>query len=833
MNEKDLPTAKAASSRRGRLEIQLFGRFVATVDGQAVDDRRWERRSAKTLVKLLSLKAPYTLHREQIIDQLWPGQATESAINHLNKAIHGARRALEPTLEKGNRSRFILTPRNQVILASPGDLRVDADEFELMAHAAMRARDADAARRAVQMYRGPLLIEDIYEEWTIPRREALRQVFRSVSIGAAEVLGRRGDHAGAIEIGQKLVAADPEDEYAHQLLMRLHAETGHPHQALKQFEHCRIALQALDSEPGPETRALENAIRHGTFVPQHAEAGVAADVVSAAATAAAAPRIVPVSFQNGIIRTARFAPMGDTTIVSADWPDGQFGVHRLAGRTGTVEPLGLGANELFAVSGAGDLAVGLNARLFNLFNRVSRLAIVPATGGPAIELLDDVQGADWLPDTPSDVRNERWTSLPQRLAIVREVAGTNRLEFPIGTVLHESTGWFSHPRFSHDGRRIAFIDHPIPMDDEGRVVVIALDGSNTAPTVLAQGFLTIQGLVWHGNEVWFTAARKGRQRSLYRVNLAGHERLVYHGHGNLTIHDCDRGGRLLISVERSLLGTFSRRDGDLAERDITWHDVTIPRDISADGSRLLIEEWLPGGANNYAAYLRNIDGSGTRYLGEGVPLVLSPDERDVILRIPAERTHLTVLDVETGTTRRLPNDPDRPLIHSEYVSYFPDGRRIAFEATEPDRGSRIYFQDLPDGRPVCFTPDDVGVHMCSNHAVSPDGEWILLKNGDARLCLYRTRDGQARVIDDMHTDLFPNGWVAGGQGVFLRRWGSIPLVIYQYHLGDGRLDEWLRLQPDHHAGVTLISNAKLTPDGRSYAYGVTKQVSDLYTYKDG
>ena len=829
MNQKDRAASQLPTDAAPHLEIQLFGRFLAKVNGEPVDERRWGRRSSKSLVKLLSIRQAHTLLREQIIDLLWPDQDADSAINNLNKAIHGARRALEPALAKGSQSRFILTPRNQVVLASPGALLVDADQFEQAANAAMREKDADAARRAVQMYRAPLLIEDIYEEWTIPRRESLRLVFRSVSIGAAEVLGRRGDHAGAIEIAHKLVGEDPADEFAHQLLMRFHAETGHPHQALKQFEHCRAALQALDSEPGPQTQALEQAIRLGTFAPMPAETAADANVLPA--SAASTPHITPVTYQTGIIRAARFAPTGDASLVAADWPDGSFDVHHVSGPTGRAVPLGLGEVELFAVSAAGDLAIGLQPRLLNTFNRRARLAVLPATGKDPIELADDVQCADWHPGQSLDDGLTEPASLARRLAIVRDVDGTSRLEFPIGTVLYESAGWFSHPRFSPDGTRIAFLDHPIPMDDAGRVVVLALDGSRSLPTVLAEGFLTLQGLAWHGEDVCFTGARKGLQRSLYRVDPAGRERIDYHGHGNLKVHDGHRDGRLLVSVERSPLSTFSRREGDPAEHDISWHEFTIPRDISADGSRLLVEEWLPGGKNSYAAYVRHIDGSDTRLIGEGVPVVWSPDERTVILRIPAQHTQLTLLDVENGTTCHLPNDPDRPLIHSEYVSCFPDGRRIAFEATEPSGGSRIYFQDLPDGLPVCFTPDEVGVQMLSNHAVSPDGKWILLRNADHRLCRYRTEDGRAHPIEGLHHDLFPTCWATDGQAIFLRRWGSMPMLIYRHVLGSGTTEEWLRLQPERHAGVTLISNVKLTPDGRSYAYGVTKHVSDLYTFQ--
>jgi DNA-binding SARP family transcriptional activator len=148
-----------------RLEISLLGRFGAKIDGVSINDNRWSRRSAKSLVKLLALNPHHTLHREQIIDLLWPEDSWETAVNNLNKAIHGARRALEPDLAKGSHSKYLLTSKNQIILDSPGSLVVDLDEFEKTANHALRNNDLEAGQKALELYRGDLLIEDIYEDW--------------------------------------------------------------------------------------------------------------------------------------------------------------------------------------------------------------------------------------------------------------------------------------------------------------------------------------------------------------------------------------------------------------------------------------------------------------------------------------------------------------------------------------------------------------------------------------------------------------------------------------------------------------------------------------------
>src|ERR1041384_3015598 len=100
------------------LEVHLLGPFQVTVDGRAVEERQWQRPRPKLLVKLLALQPHHQLHREQVMEMLWPEQEPESASNNLHKAIHMARRALEPGLRSAAASHFILTQGQQIVLCA-------------------------------------------------------------------------------------------------------------------------------------------------------------------------------------------------------------------------------------------------------------------------------------------------------------------------------------------------------------------------------------------------------------------------------------------------------------------------------------------------------------------------------------------------------------------------------------------------------------------------------------------------------------------------------------------------------------------------------------------
>jgi DNA-binding SARP family transcriptional activator len=76
------------------LEISLLGGFRVTVDGRTVGPDEWRNRRAADVVKLLALAPGHRMHREQLMDALWPSLGLEAGGANLRKAVHFARRAL-------------------------------------------------------------------------------------------------------------------------------------------------------------------------------------------------------------------------------------------------------------------------------------------------------------------------------------------------------------------------------------------------------------------------------------------------------------------------------------------------------------------------------------------------------------------------------------------------------------------------------------------------------------------------------------------------------------------------------------------------------------------
>ena len=155
------------------LRVQLLGGFSVTVDDRRVPDTAWRLRKAKTLIKLLALAPGHRLHREQVVEALWPGQPPRAAANNLHQVLHVARRRLDA--EGSRRRRLVL--EDDVLRLSPEDpLWVDVEAFRAEARAALRAGAPERALAAVPLYPGDLLPEDLYESWTEPARAELRSL---------------------------------------------------------------------------------------------------------------------------------------------------------------------------------------------------------------------------------------------------------------------------------------------------------------------------------------------------------------------------------------------------------------------------------------------------------------------------------------------------------------------------------------------------------------------------------------------------------------------------------------------------------------------------------
>jgi predicted ATPase/DNA-binding SARP family transcriptional activator/DNA-binding CsgD family transcriptional regulator len=242
------------------IRIWLLGGFRVSVGPLTIEEDRWRLRKAGSLVKLLALASAHRLHREQVMEVLWPDLDQKFQANNLYRTLHVARRTLGNG-SAGTDRRYLSLRGDVVSLYPDGPLWTDVQAFEEAAAYASRSGEPAAYRAALELYAGDLLPEDPYEDWTQARREGLRQTHLDLLVEMALIYEEREDYTSAIEALRQAIAEEPVNEEAHRGLMRLYARGGRRQQALSQYQQLAKALaRQLDAEPDPASRRLHQEI---------------------------------------------------------------------------------------------------------------------------------------------------------------------------------------------------------------------------------------------------------------------------------------------------------------------------------------------------------------------------------------------------------------------------------------------------------------------------------------------------------------------------------------------------------------------------------------------
>jgi len=520
------------------------------------------------------------------------------------------------------------------------------------------------------------------------------------------------------------------------------------------------------------------------------------------------PGFHQLTFRRGEISSARFAPDGQTILYAAAWDGKPVEVFLNRRERPESRPFGLSGVDVLAISRSGEMAVSLDRHVSGPFIRSGTLAQLGVAGGGAPRpILEDVQFADWSPDSAS-------------LAVVREVGSQRQLEFPIGKVLYQTDGWISHPRVSPNGDFVAFLDHPTWGDDGGTAAVVDRSGKKRT---LSELFATAQGLAWSaaGDEVWFTAAPYGFNRGLYATTLSGRQRLLSRVTGNLTLQDVSHDGVALVSHDVLRAGTLCLPPGEQKELDLSWLDWSIGQSLSPNGRLIVISESGEGGGIGYSVYIRGTDGSPAVRLGEGSGGALSPDAKWVLAIVrPTTDAQIVVYPTGAGERKTL----SREGLRVQSVNWTPDGRRIVFAGNEEGRGVRVYVRDIDGGKPRAVSPEGYRPYP---EAVSPDGRHVPARGPDRKLYLYPLEGGEPTVLVGLTTQDRTVGWSADGRSLYVHR-REAPVRVYRYDVATGQKQHWKELMPADAAGVAEVVRVFPTPEGKAYAYSYIRVLSDLY-----
>jgi DNA-binding SARP family transcriptional activator/ABC-type branched-subunit amino acid transport system substrate-binding protein/DNA-binding beta-propeller fold protein YncE len=207
----------------------------------------------RALLALLLVHAGQVVSADRLVDELWEGEAPQTALKVLQGYVSQLRRVLGADT--------IVTQGSGYALKI---VETDAREFERLVDDARRAEPRDAARMlrdALALWRGPPLVDVAYDSWAQPeisRLEELRLVALEDRIDADLRLGTNG---GLVPELEGLVAEHPLRERLCAQLMLARYRAGRQAAALEAYGDARRRLvDELGIEPGPELQDLHRRI---------------------------------------------------------------------------------------------------------------------------------------------------------------------------------------------------------------------------------------------------------------------------------------------------------------------------------------------------------------------------------------------------------------------------------------------------------------------------------------------------------------------------------------------------------------------------------------------
>ena len=520
------------------------------------------------------------------------------------------------------------------------------------------------------------------------------------------------------------------------------------------------------------------------------------------------PTFHELTFRRGALTSARFAPDPRSAIYSAAWDGNPQAVFISSPNSTESRDLGLTQTQVLAVSSSGQMAVLRRFRVAdNVFSYIGTLAQLSIGADAPRDLLDNVEDADWSPEGSA-------------LAVVHEVNGKSRVEFPIGKVLYETAGWLGDLRFSSKGDRLAFIDHPLLGDDGGTVSVVDLSGKKAD---LTERWASALGLAWapSGEEIWFTATASGFSRSLRGVNLSGKLRELLTAPGTLTLHDTGSGGRALISRDALRAGAVGLVPGENKERDLSWQDWTVPGDLSEDGKLLLFIEAGEAGGGEYAVFTRETNSNSAVRLGQGSARALSPDGQwALVLRQNLSPPDFVMLPTGVGQQRAVPTGNVTP----SFGLFLPDGKSIVFAGNEAGHGSRIYLVNLDGGQPRAITPEGFRLR---GHGLSADGKRIAILGSDG-IALLSVEGGEPVPLRGSQPGDLPLRWAKDGSALLVGSRGETSCPVSRLDIQTGTRTPWKTFSVSDLAGVVGSACPLISADEAHYVFGYTRNLSDLF-----
>ena len=526
-------------------------------------------------------------------------------------------------------------------------------------------------------------------------------------------------------------------------------------------------------------------------------------------------KLTRLTYDRGVIRSARFAPDGQTIVYGASWDGAPLRMFVARADGGESRPLDLPAGDVLAIPKSGDMVVSLGRRYVFSWGSEGTLARVGLLSSAPREVLERVREGDVLPDGS--------------LAIIRRVDGRDRLEVPQGTVVFETPGYLSHMRVSPDGRRVAFLEHPLYGDNRGYVAIY----ENGSVRRLSTEYPGLEGLAWtpDGREVWVGGGAFAVHWGLLAVPADVKDptpaETRWYVTRDLQPLDFDARGRLLVAAHEVSGRIAGGVPGDPRERDFRLLSFSIATSLSRDGRMLLLVNG-DSGAPDYDLYVRPVDGGAPVRIGIGRGMDLSDDTKWALSITPSSPQRVMLFPTGAGESRQLDVGDLTPVA----AKFVPSTQRVVVAGIRAGAPAAVVV-DRASGQRAELDFSQLRGRLFSARRfpplyASPDGARIAIASDDGVVFEWSLSGGPSLEIMRLTDKEVFLGWTADPGRVYVASWDGPKARLETADLATARRTFVRDIIVGDAAGMLQTPDLFLSADAGTYVYGFTRLLSTLY-----
>ena len=251
--EKDTTDPYFLLNQEASLKVQCLGPFRVFINGEEVT---WRTNKARDLFAYLFHYREKPVHKDKILEDIWPDSIPERASTLLHTNLYQLRKAIknlpgsQPVNHKGKQYHL-----EQNIISS------DIDIFlKLTSHtdsgSEVSPEEVPYLEQALSLYQGEYM-ENLDYQWITEERERLNQIYLSLLEKLSYYYMKNDKLDQAATCLRSILHLNPLLEEMHVLLMKVYSRQGDRMAVMQQYQTlCKILDREMGLEPSPETRAL-------------------------------------------------------------------------------------------------------------------------------------------------------------------------------------------------------------------------------------------------------------------------------------------------------------------------------------------------------------------------------------------------------------------------------------------------------------------------------------------------------------------------------------------------------------------------------------------------